>query len=44
MEITKKEKVLSTLVNFVGKEEDFSFKELDIIVQEVTPESKNNII
>ena len=44
MEITKKEKVLSTLVDFVGKEEDFSFKELDIIVQEVTPESKNNII
>ena len=43
MEITKKEKVLSTLVDFVGKE-DFSFKELDIIVQEVTPESKNNII
>lgn len=44
MEINKKEKVLSTLVDFVGKEEDFSFKELDIIVQEVTPESKNNII
>ena len=44
MEITKKEKVLSTLVDFVDKEEHFSFKELDIIVQEVTPESKNNII
>ena len=44
MEITKKEKVLSTLVNFVGKEEDFSFKELNMIIQEVTPESKNNII
>ena len=43
MESNKKGKVLSTLVDFVGKEE-FGFKELNMIIQEVIPGSKMNSI
>jgi hypothetical protein len=43
MEASKKQKVLSTLINLVGKEE-FGFNELNMVIQDVCPGYKQNSI